>query len=94
MSQFKELAWKGYQFLQIKIPILEWLPRYQWSFLRDDLIAGVTLSAVIIPQSLAYSALAGLPPVYGLYVALIPPFVYTFLGTSPYSSIGELEELF
>ncbi len=73
------------------VPSLYWIPKYNsWTFLQDDLIAGLTLSAVIIPQSLAYSALASLPPVYGLYVALVPPLVYTFLGTTPYNSLGRL----
>jgi MFS superfamily sulfate permease-like transporter len=71
------------------IPIIDWLPRYQYrKFLKDDLIAGLTLSTIIIPQSLAYSSLASLPAVYGLYVAFIPPLIYTFLGLSPYNSIG------
>lgn len=71
------------------VPSLYWIPKYNsWVYFQADLIAGLTLSAVVIPQSLAYSALASLPPVYGLYVALVPPLVYAFLGMTPYNSLG------
>ncbi len=73
------------------IPAFEWMPNYNsWKFLQHDVIAGLTIAAIIIPQSLAYSAVASLPPVYGLYVSMIPPVIYLFLGTSPYNSIGML----
>jgi MFS superfamily sulfate permease-like transporter len=71
-----------------KIPIIEWLPQYKLAYLQDDLLAGLTLSAVILPQCLAYAQLATLPPVYGLYVAIIPSAVYTLFGITPYNSIG------
>ena len=54
----------------------------------DDALAGLSLSTVIIPQSLAYAELAKVPPVYGLYVSIIPPFVYALLGNHLYTSIG------
>ena len=48
-------------------PILQWLPNYSVDFLKNDIISGFTLTAYAIPVSLAYSALAGLPPQYGIY---------------------------
>lgn len=62
-------------------PFLAWLRGYQKSFLRNDLLAGVTVAVVLIPQSMAYSMLAGLPPVYGLYAAAITPFIAGLWGS-------------
>ena len=52
---------------------------------RDDLIAGITVGVISIPQAMAFALLAGLPPIYGLYNALIPLIVYAFTGTSKLS---------
>jgi len=70
------------------IPILNWLPNYQKKWFKGDVIAGVTVSVVLIPQGLAYAMIAGLPPIYGLYAALIPPLIYTIFGTSRNISVG------
>ena len=48
------------------IPILEWLPNYKASFFKGDLIAGITVGIILIPQGIAYAIIAGLPPIYGL----------------------------
>jgi sulfate permease, SulP family len=63
-------------------PIFNWLPSYQKEWLRFDLIAGLTTAAVVIPKSMAYAAIAGLPLVVGLYTSLIPLLVYAVMGTS------------
>ena len=55
------------RFLQRHAPILVWLPRYDRTWLRPDLIAGLAIWAVTVPQSLAYAGIAGVPAVYGLY---------------------------
>lgn len=70
------------------IPILEWLPKYQLSWLKADLIAGVTIWAVIVPEAMAYAGIAGVPPLIGLYTVPIPLFVYALLGTSRTMVIG------
>jgi sulfate permease, SulP family len=62
--------------------VARWLARYQLSWLRWDLLAGLTAAAVVLPQALAYASLAGLPVQVGLYVALVPMLVYALLGTS------------
>jgi len=64
------------------LPILSWLPRYQKTWLRWDVVAGLTAAAVVIPQSMAYATIAGLPVETGLYVALIPMLLYALLGAS------------
>jgi SulP family sulfate permease len=64
------------------LPILGWLPKYERAWLRFDLLAGVVAAAVVIPQSMAYASIAGLPVEVGLYVALAPMLIYALLGTS------------
>ena len=64
------------------IPSLGWLANYQAGWLRFDLVAGLTAAAVVIPQAMAYAAVAGLPVEVGLYTALVPMLVYALLGTS------------
>jgi SulP family sulfate permease len=64
------------------IPILGWLSTYQGAWLRFDVVAGLTTAAVVIPKSMAYATIAGLPVEIGLYTALIPMVVYAILGTS------------
>jgi len=62
-------------------PFLEWLKRYQMSFLKSDFIAGITVAVVLIPQAMAYAMLAGMPPVYGLYAAAVTPFFGVLWGS-------------
>lgn len=62
------------------IPILGWLPAYRSSWLRNDLMAGVTTAAVVIPQAMAYATLAGLPLEVGLYASLTPMVVYALFA--------------
>ena len=64
------------------IPALGWLRGYDKNWLRGDAVAGLTASAVVIPQAMAYAAIAGLPLVVGLYTALVPLMVYAVMGTS------------
>src|SRR6187549_2414624 len=70
------------------IPILSWLPNYNSHFLKNDLIAGFTLTAYAIPVSLAYSSLAGLPPQYGIYGYLIGGLFYAIFGSSKQLAVG------
>lgn len=71
-----------------RIPILDWLPDYKISWFRADSIAGLTASAVVIPQAMAYASIAGLPVQVGLYAALFPALIYAFLGTSRVLSVS------
>ncbi|SEB98675.1 sulfate permease, SulP family [Tenacibaculum sp. MAR_2009_124] len=70
------------------IPIFSWLPNYQKEYLQNDVIAGITVAIVLIPQGIAYALIAGLPPIYGLYSALIPQVVYAVFGSSRQVAIG------
>lgn len=67
---------------------LQWLPNYKKGFFSKDLVAGLTVGIILIPQGMAYAMVAGLPPVYGLYAALFPLLMYVLLGTSRQLSIG------
>ena len=69
-------------------PILNWLPNYKKEYLSGDLSAGLTVGVMLIPQGMAYAMLAGLPPVYGLYAALVPQVVYAIFGTSRQLAVG------
>lgn len=69
-------------------PILEWLPNYEKSNLNGDLSAGLTVGVMLIPQGMAYAMIAGLPPVYGLYAAMIPQVIYAVFGTSRQLAVG------
>ena len=64
------------------IPMLGWITSYRKEWLRFDIVAGLTVAAVVIPKAMAYAAIAGLPLVVGLYTALIPLTIYVVMGTS------------
>jgi len=70
------------------IPILQWLPKYQFSWLRADVISGLTVWAVMVPEAMAYSGIAGVPPLVGLYTVPIPLIIYAIFGTSRTMVIG------
>lgn len=71
-------------------PIAQWLPDYNWRRnLSKDVVAGITIGVLLIPQGLAYATLAGLPPVYGVYTGF-PSFIYAILGTSRHAAVGPM----
>ncbi|MCA8914270.1 MAG: sulfate permease [Planctomycetes bacterium] len=70
------------------LPFTDWLFHYQRRNLSGDLLAGVIVTIMLIPQSLAYAMLAGLPPEYGLYASIAPLLIYGLLGTSRTLSVG------
>jgi SulP family sulfate permease len=74
--------------MQKFFPFLQWLANYQKTNFSKDLLAGLTVGVILIPQAMAYAMIAGLPPVYGLYAAIFPLLVYMFLGTSKNLAIG------
>lgn len=62
-------------------PFVSWLKEYRTSFFRSDVISGITVAVVLIPQAMAYAMLAGLPPVYGLYAATVTPLIAALWGS-------------
>jgi len=70
------------------IPIVQWLANYRAAWLRDDILAGITLAAYAIPVSLAYAGLAGLPLQVGIYGYLLGGLAYTVFGSSRQLAIG------
>jgi SulP family sulfate permease len=70
------------------IPAIGWLRNYHRKNLNGDLSAGVTVAIMLVPQSMAYAMLAGLPPVIGLYSSTLPLIVYALFGTSRQLAVG------
>lgn len=70
------------------IPLIETLANYSIKKFRSDLIAGLTVATLLIPQGMAYALLAGMPPIYGLYTGMVPLVIYAIFGTSRQLSIG------
>ncbi|XP_025268868.1 sodium-independent sulfate anion transporter isoform X2 [Camponotus floridanus] len=64
-----------------RLPVLSWIPRYNSQDALGDLVAGITVGLTVIPQSLAYSNVAGLPPQYGLYGSFLGCFIYVIFGS-------------
>ncbi|MBY6199785.1 sulfate permease [Maritalea mobilis] len=70
------------------VPVLDWGRRYDRDALQNDLIAAVIVTIMLIPQSLAYALLAGLPPEAGLYASILPIILYAIFGTSRALAVG------
>lgn len=71
-----------------RFPIISWLPHYNLGYAKRDIIAGITVGLMTVPQALADGAIANLPPVYGLYTAFIGVWTYIFLGSSKDVVVG------
>ena len=71
------------------MPIVDWLPRYDWGKLfRWDVIAGLTVWALLVPEAMAYAGIAGVPPEVGLYTAPLALLGYAMFGTSRQLFVG------
>lgn len=70
------------------MPVLQWLPGYRRRYLRGDVLAGVTVAMMLIPQAMSYAMLAGLPPYVGLYASVVPLLLYAVFGTSRELAVG------
>ncbi|MBT7340761.1 MAG: sodium-independent anion transporter, partial [Halieaceae bacterium] len=71
-----------------KLPCWNWLRLYNRQTLGSDLVAAMIVTIMLIPQSLAYALLAGLPPEMGLYASILPLIAYAIFGTSRTLSVG------
>ena len=82
-------TWGNIIIMLIRIfPFLRWFKNYTASDLRADSISGLTVALVLIPQSMAYAQLAGLPVYYGLYAAFLPPMIGALFGSSHQLATG------
>ncbi|CAH9079711.1 unnamed protein product [Cuscuta europaea] len=90
LRPFKDQPWlkKFVLGIQAVLPIIEWGRSYDLSKLKGDLIAGLTIASLCIPQDIGYSKLANLDPQYGLYSSFVPPLIYAFMGSSRDIAIG------
>lgn len=70
------------QYALDKFPIISWLPRYNYRWLVNDVIAGLTLGLMLIPQGLSYAKIATIPVEYGLMSSWFPASLYAFMGTT------------
>ena len=73
--------------MSFRLPLLDWLSQYQPTWLRLDILAGLTTAAVVIPKAMAYATVAGVPIEIGIYTAIVPALVYAVLGTSRVLSV-------
>lgn len=69
-------------------PIIEWVSNYNKAWLKGDVSAGITVGIMLIPQGIAYALIAEIPPIYGLYTAMIPQLIYAIFGTSRQLAVG------
>ncbi len=81
-SDAGERGWRTY------LPILAWLRSYPRASLPRDVVAGLVLSALLVPQGMAYAELAGLPPVTGLYTSILCLLGYAVFGPSRVLVLG------
>lgn len=77
------------EWLNTALPITKWLMIYKWKdFLLNDILAGLTVGVMIVPQGMSYAKLAGLPVQYGLYAAFLPVYAYALFGSSRQLAVG------
>ncbi|XP_065562845.1 sodium-independent sulfate anion transporter-like isoform X3 [Artemia franciscana] len=79
--------------LYSRLPFLEWLPKIRIASLVSDLIAGLSVGLTLVPQSLAYATIAGLPPQYGLYSSIMGGFMYAIFGGTTSMSVAPVSLL-
>ena len=70
------------------LPVLDWLPAYRRDWLVPDVLAGLAIWAVMVPEGMAYAGIVGVPPIMGLYTIIPPLIAYAVLGTSRVLVVG------
>ncbi|XP_050232326.1 probable sulfate transporter 3.4 [Mercurialis annua] len=90
LHRFKNQTWpkKLILGLQFFFPIFQWGPEYSLKLFRSDIISGLTIASLAIPQGISYAKLANLPPIIGLYSSFVPPLIYSILGSSKHLGVG------
>ncbi|CAN4096375.1 unnamed protein product [Withania somnifera] len=74
--------------IQYFVPICQWLPKYNLGLFKFDLLSGITIASLAIPQGISYAKLADLPPIIGLYSSFVPPLIYAIFGSSKHLAVG------
>ncbi|XP_072976049.1 sulfate transporter 4.1, chloroplastic-like isoform X1 [Typha angustifolia] len=77
------------EWVELFLPCFKWMRTYRWrDYLQADLMAGITVGVMLVPQAMSYAKLAGLHPIYGLYSGFVPIFMYAIFGSSRQLAIG------
>ncbi|KAL3535768.1 hypothetical protein ACH5RR_004229 [Cinchona calisaya] len=79
---------KAKEVIRYFVPVFDWLPNYNFGLFKYDLLAGITIASLAIPQGISYAKLAGIPPIIGLYSSFVPPLIYTIFGSSKHLAVG------
>ncbi|KAF3790965.1 putative sulfate transporter 4-2 [Nymphaea thermarum] len=86
-TKFKQMTLL--EWMEVFIPCIRWIRTYKWrEYLQVDLMAGLTVGIMLVPQAMSYAKLAGLQPIYGLYSGFVPIFIYAIFGSSRQLAIG------
>ncbi|KAG1365749.1 putative Sulfate transporter 4.1, chloroplastic [Cocos nucifera] len=77
------------EWMELFLPCSRWIRTYRWrDYLQVDLMSGLTVGVMLVPQAMSYAKLAGLHPIYGLYSGFVPLFVYAIFGSSHQLAVG------
>ncbi|KAH7841788.1 hypothetical protein Vadar_034381 [Vaccinium darrowii] len=86
-AKLNRMTWT--EWIELFLPCYRWIRTYKWhDYFQLDLMAGVAVGIMLVPQSMSYAKLAGLQPIYGLYSGSVPIFVYAIFGSSRQLAIG------
>ncbi|KAG0361207.1 sulfate transporter family-domain-containing protein [Gamsiella multidivaricata] len=88
VNWFKAFPSNTPRYIYERLPIIKWLPKYNRTWALRDIIAGITVGLIVVPQGMSYAKVAGLPVQHGLYSAYIGAIFYCFMGTSKDLTIG------
>ncbi|KAK7273101.1 hypothetical protein RIF29_14147 [Crotalaria pallida] len=87
MSKLRRMTWL--EWIEFFFPCARWIRTYKWKeYFQVDLMAGITVGVMLVPQSMSYAKLAGLRPIYGIYSGFVPLFVYAIFGSSRQLAVG------
>ncbi|CAH8338913.1 unnamed protein product [Eruca vesicaria subsp. sativa] len=90
LERFRNQTWRNKVILGLQslFPIFTWGSQYNLKLFRSDVISGLTIASLAIPQGISYAKLANLPPIVGLYSSFVPPLIYSVLGSSKHLAVG------
>ncbi|CAL9221020.1 unnamed protein product [Arabidopsis halleri] len=90
LQRFRNQTWRNRVILGLQslFPIFTWGSQYDLKLFRSDVVSGLTIASLAIPQGISYAKLANLPPIVGLYSSFVPPLIYAVLGSSRHLAVG------